>query len=247
MKKIFLLLITFSVVFFTTPESYAQENTECDSPVTFNLGADLVSRYVWRGVEFGVNTPHFQPWASLDLDLKKSGTLSLGCWASYGFNTGFAENDIYLTYAVDTKAGSFGLSLTGYHYPNAGIKFTELDDEGNGAHTIEFAFSYALPMVPLSILISNNIYNDIPDDNSLYAELGYSFSVKDVDASIFIGGASGRSAWHGVATEKFELVNTGFTLSKSIGITDQFELPLSVSWVFNTHTKKTFLIMGVSL
>ncbi len=35
----------------------AQEKTS-----GFSLGADLVSRYIWRGVDFGGPSPHIQPY-----------------------------------------------------------------------------------------------------------------------------------------------------------------------------------------
>ena len=46
-------IILIAICFFTLNESKAQD-----------LGADLVSSYVWRGTQFGSGA-HIQPWVSL--------------------------------------------------------------------------------------------------------------------------------------------------------------------------------------
>ena len=42
-----------------------------------DLGADVVSSYVWRGTQFGSGA-HIQPWVSLS-----TGDLEVGAWGSF--------------------------------------------------------------------------------------------------------------------------------------------------------------------
>ena len=62
-------LLNFIITMFNTNTFYAQD-----------LGADLVSSYVWRGTQFG-SGPHIQPWVSLS-----KGDLELGAWGKFSNN-----------------------------------------------------------------------------------------------------------------------------------------------------------------
>jgi hypothetical protein len=223
-----------------------------NSKLSFNFGADLVSRYVWRGVEFGTawdnsSTPHFQPNAALGYDLGTGGALTLGFWGSYGFSGNYSENDIFLTYAINTKAGGFGITFTDYYYPYLDIPFSDFKKDGKGAHTFDAEFTYTLPEAfPLSLMVSNNIYNDAPGQKSLYIEANYPFTIQNVQMGLFVGAAKGPSVWHSISTDHFEFCNVGFKASKSVKITQDFSLPLGVYWIYNAHLKDTHLIFKVS-
>ena len=64
LKLTSLLVAVFSI--FNLNEAKAQD-----------LGADLVSSYVWRGTQFGSGA-HIQPYVSLS-----TGDLELGAWGSF--------------------------------------------------------------------------------------------------------------------------------------------------------------------
>lgn len=212
------------------------------SPFAFGMGASVVSRYVWRGNDFG-ESPSIQPYMSVSY-----AGLELGAWSSYPFATessDFNEFDLYLAYSVETGIGNFGATLTDYHYPNAGLSFTNWEGDGNGAHTIEFAMTYSNSNLPISLMAAYNVHND--PDNSLYLELGYSIDVNDVPVNIFVGGAQGTSAWYGISTEKFELINVGLTLSKEIKLWDSYSLPVYASYIINPYIGKGFMVFGISI
>ena len=69
-----------------------------------DLGADLVSSYVWRGTQFGSGA-HIQPWVSLS-----TGNLEFGAWGSFPTTAagGGNELDLYASYSF----GSFGYKST---------------------------------------------------------------------------------------------------------------------------------------
>ena len=130
-------------------KSEVQKST---SRLSFSFGMDLVSRYIWRGIEYGAgedgsSSPHFQPTAAFSLDLGKRGSLSLGVWGSYAFSGNYSESDVYLNYAINTKSGNFSLTFNDYYFPYLGIPVTNFDGKGEGAHTIEAMLAYTLPEV----------------------------------------------------------------------------------------------------
>src|SRR3989338_6056217 len=81
------------------------------SSAQVTVGADVVSRYVWRGVDFG-NSPGFQPAIGYT-----TGSLSIGTWGSYSFagtGTAFSEHDLWASYSFATPPGTFTVLFTDY-------------------------------------------------------------------------------------------------------------------------------------
>lgn len=234
-----------------TEEKTKEESKEEAKPYSFNFGADVVSRYVWRGIELGGSpaVPQIQPYGSFDLDAKSIGAFSLGVWGSYGFTGNYSENDFYLKYSYTTSAGTFSATATDYYYPFIdSLKFSNFKNNGEGAHTMEAAFVYTGPeSLPISLTVSSNIYNDVPDNKSLYVELGYPLEINGTSLNFFAGAAKGPSIWHCVTSDKFEVINLGFNVARDIKITGDFSLPVGMSFVMNPHVKNTYVVFKVSL
>ena len=93
MKRItYLLTFLFgSMMLLTTTLKVRAQEDEKNSPIS--IGVDLMSRYVWRGTDYG-SSPSIQP--SLELGL---GGFALGVWGAYTTNLpGVQELDLYATY-----------------------------------------------------------------------------------------------------------------------------------------------------
>lgn len=225
---------------------YAQNNC------SFDFGADFVSRYVWRGVEFGAvgnqpATPHLQPYGSFSYSFGKS-SLTFGFWASYGLDSKYSENDLYISYAVDSKIGNISITASDYYYPYTGVKFSNFDGDGLGAHTLELNLSYTLPgKHPFSFMISSNVHNDAPDNESLYFQVSYPFTIQKISLNVFAGMANGVSGWHGITSDKFEFINIGLSASKSVKITNEYSIPLSMDWIYNAHLEISYLVFKISI
>lgn len=222
--------------------------------LSFSFSSDIVTRYVWRGNEFGKydwdskSTMHIQPTAALTLTTKSEFAISLGFWGSYGLNGNYSESDLSLNFYMPTNIADLSLTFNDYFYPFYGIPFSNFDGDGLGGHTLELNFSFQLKdKFPLKFMISKNIHNDIKDDKSLYFELGYPIQISDVDIDLFAGIAQGKSIWHNVDVDQFAFVNTGFTAKKSLKITESFSLPVSLSWVYNPHKKITYLVGKITI
>ena len=140
------------------------------------LGADLVSRYIWRGSDFG-NSAAVQPDLSYSRAMG-SGSLAIGAWASWSLTGADAdtvgasanENDLYLTYAN----GPVSVTLTDYYFPGSvgANDFFDYGDKG-GSHTLEILGSVDLTKV--SVTGGINLLGDYSagdDETSFYVELG---------------------------------------------------------------------------
>ncbi|MDX1700436.1 MAG: hypothetical protein R3250_07450 [Melioribacteraceae bacterium] len=227
MKKIYILIV---LSFLLVSLSNVSAN------VSVSGGSDFVTRYVWRGLDFG-NSFSVQPSLSMSV-----GGLEVGFWGSYPFtntSNGSEEMDLYLGYSY----GDFSVLVTDYYFPNSGLRYGLYEEPG--AHTIEVGLSYGgSDSFPISIAAYMNVYND--DDNSVYFEVGYSTVVSDVGVDLFVGGTpGGDNQFYG--TENFNLINIGITASKEISITDKFSLPIFSSYVLNPNLEVAYLIFGLSL
>ena len=125
------------------------------------IGADVVSRYVWRGTDYG-NAAAVQP--SIETTI---GPVALGAWGSWSISPGPAdasgnECDLY----ASTTVGPVGLTFTDYFFPAyAGTdSLLNLD-----IHVFEL--SAGADLGPVSVLAAANMSGD--DDNSTYLELTY--------------------------------------------------------------------------
>ena len=95
----------------------ADKNGICDADEEengsgFDVGGELVSRYLWRGIAFS-NAPAIQPSLSYTFQ-KNDFALEIGSWGSYAFNADAGnEADLYF----NASYGPVSIGLTDYFYP----------------------------------------------------------------------------------------------------------------------------------
>lgn len=197
-----------------------------------SLGVDIMSRYVWRGADFG-NSPSIQPDISLS-----SGNFTIGTWAAIATNGNPAGSEIdwYASYDISAGSGTLSLMITDYTFPE--------DPNGNyfskSSHFIETALAYqGSESFPVSVMTGIFVTND--DDYSIYSELGYSAGGVD----FFMGFTPAKSALYG--TNKAGLINTGIGTSREIRFSEHFTLTLIGQVAVNPYANDTFFLMGFSL
>ena len=224
-------LFGFLLMHLGAPASSAQ---------SFSLGADVMSRYVWRGVDFGESLS-IQPTLEFS-----SGNFAIGSWASYSVSAagaGANEHDLYFSLGL----GPVSIGMTDYYFPAPGATaFFDFEGDGEGAHFFEINVGAGgTEAFPLTVAANVFIHND--PDNSIYLELGYPFSVEDVDLSAAVGIVPQESAFYGTST--FGITVLGLTASKEISITESFSLPVSVMYAINPTpgVERSFLVFGFSL
>jgi hypothetical protein len=245
----FLTLMFWLSCSYTTVS--AQENT---SKSKLDLSADIMSRYIWRGLNLGGSSPSVQP------NLEYScGNLAIGAWGAYSFNPAITnqEVDLYVSYTI---AELFNITATDYFLPNEDTlpnRFFNYRKDETG-HLFEISAKFlGTEKIPLSLMVATNVYGaDAKKSNgdnrySTYVELGYSFNVKDTECSAFMGFTpdkpdidKGETGYYGNGPG---VINLGITASKSIRITDTFSLPVSTSIITNPQAENIFLVFGISL
>ncbi len=188
------------------------------------LGADVVSRYIFRGTDFG-NAATIQPSLSYS-----HGSLEIGAWSSWAITGGAAnENDLYATYSN----GPIAVTVTDYYFPTAvGAEFLNFDADG-GSHTLEIMGTVDLEAV--SVTGAVNVHGD--DDDSIYLEVALPLSgewSEGADVSVAVG--AGNGVYTGADTD-FALVVLSVTASK-----DSY----SASYILNPESELTFLVFGKS-
>lgn len=192
---------------------------------TWNIGAELYNRYIWRGTDFG-NSPVIQPTIEFSY-----GKFTLGAWGSYSTNsnTNGTEADIYASYEFNS---GMNITITDYYFPkepgSAGNYFNY-----NDYHFLEIGASKSFKNFNLS---ANYFING---DNDIYLEARYSF--KKLETFIGIGNNNYTSDGN------FNVCNIGISTKKEIKITDNFMLPLVGSVILNPEREQIFLVVGISI
>ncbi|MFA6400165.1 MAG: hypothetical protein WCX31_00855 [Salinivirgaceae bacterium] len=235
MKKTVTLFFAL-MMFFNFNATFAQEEAE-ESPLS--LGADIVSRYVWRGMQLSTS-PAIQP--SIEYSF---GNLTVGTWGSYSFDhVDNQEVDLFVTYTYE----SFAFTLNDYYSFNTPGNYFEWNNDST-QHAVELMATWSgTESLPLSVTAGVFLYGFDKDDAgknsfSSYVEVSYPFDVKGVTLSPVAGVALNGNMY---ATDGFGLVNLGVKAEKEIEINEKFSLPVSASLLTNPDAGDVFLVFGFS-
>jgi len=271
MKKYVSIPILILLLFIGSGNCLAQDEQKKDCKISFDVGADLVSRYIWRGAQYGGSSPNIQPNIALNL-----GNFQIGNWSSYslGGNNFVQEFDFYAGYTF--LDDMFTVMVTDYYFPDDTVDYNFYNyKKTQTGHVLEGLVSFnGTEKVPLSVMLAVNFYGgdairlyDDPSDTttfntrkgiqySTYAEIGYSFIVKTINVDAFMGfnltkpkaentstGFEGESGYYG---DKIGIINIGLTASRGIPITKHYELPISVSLITNPESKKFYAVFAIN-
>lgn len=214
----------------------AQEN---NNQVEVSIGADLVSKYIWRGQDCGGAS--VQP----SISIAKSG-FSLTAWGSVGFDSDDTE-EIDLTFAYET--GGFSIAITDYWFNYQG----ENDKKGyfkyaahKTPHVFEATIGYDFGPVVLS-WNTNFAGDDYAKENgkraySSYAEAIVPFKLGGFDFAAEVG----LTPWEGAYSSGFNVVNISLGASKEIKVTDSFSMPAFAKLTFNPNEDRAYFAFGLS-
>ncbi len=209
-----------------------------------NVGADIVSGYVWRGVYQEGSGVSVQP--SLGIEYKG---FSIGAWGSTSLSGGFKELDLSVGYEI----AGFTIQATDYWWAGQGASFY---NHYFDSHLIEGALGYHFgEKVPLSLewhtFFAGNLDKDAAGKRkySSYVQIGYDFEIKGIEFTAAVGAAPWNApAWltpHG-DKKGFQISDISLTASKKIRITDHYSLPVFVQAVASPATDDANLIFGIS-
>ena len=192
--------------------SMAQDKVEAD------IGADLVSGYIWRGQDLG--NVSIQPSASVSYK-----GFSLSGWGSVGLDKeDTKEFDLTLGYST----GGFSVSShvfeaqVGYDFGPLAVNwytnFAGADGvKANGDHAYSSYFSIAAP-----------------------------FKLGGLDWSAEIGATPWETSFYNNGASGFEVSNICLGASKEIKITDSYSLPVFAQAIWNPATEGAYFVFGIS-
>ncbi len=236
MKTIKRIVLVF-VAILSISTMKAQE--EGASKASLDLGLDVQSRYIWRGIQLGGNSASAQPWAEFS-----SGGFAIGAWGAYNLG-GLGEGnevDFYMSYAF---SDAFAVTVTDYFFPGEGSGgyFPY-----NNGHVFEAMLSYS---GPIGITVATNFGGAIEDENgdnaySTYVEASYETEIGGTPFSLAIGGVFGDDNGY-YFTDGSGLINITMGTSKEIKFSESFSLPVNAAITLNPDSEDIFLTFGFSL
>lgn len=238
MKKFYIsiLAIVLINISFSTK---AQETTEVKN---INVGADLVSSYVWRGLLF-CEKPSIQPYISYT---NNKGNFTIGSWGSLSNDGSYNEVDFWVSYTLKN------LTVSVWDYSNVykGINYFEYDNKKT-THLIEGILSYKISeSLPLTITAGSFLYgadkkpNDTTFKNnySSYFELAYPIKWKSNEVNLFVG-ATPTDGFYGM--KGFGIVNAGLSTTKQIKFSEDFSMGVSGSLITNPMAEKIYFVLAL--
>ena len=207
--------------------------------VEVNVGADVVSGYIWRGQDLG--NAGIQPTLSVGYR-----GFSLTAWGSAGFSKeDTKEFDLTLGYA----GGGFSVSVTDYWFNNGPGYFHY--GAGNTAHVFEAQVGY-----DFGFLAANWYTNFAGNDGvnrsghrayASYLNLTAPFTLGGLEWAVSVGATPWANTFYNGGAGGFELTDIGIGASKEIRLTDRYALPVFARAIWNPATEGAYFVFGISL
>lgn len=233
LKLVLVRLFVLLLLQIFTSGLFAQSDTIPQFATSVNV--DLVSRYIWRGQEYG-KAPSIQPGLSATWN-----DFTLGAWGAYTLTgTGTQETDFYLSKSF----GPITFALWDYwsFSDTASMDFLDYHQKTT-SHLLEAQVLISGgEKLPFNIMASY-FFHGADTTRSMYLELQYVHSAGSLDM-LFFAGFQPKGEYYGTNAT---FVNLGCTAIKTIKVTDHWSLPLSLSLIANPSAKSAYLVAGISL
>ncbi len=235
-----------------------------DAQVSLGLGSDLMSRYIWRGMNLGDYSPCIQPslWVS-HISKNRKHQLSAEVWGSYPLS-GNSGDEIDLTIGY-TFREMLSLKINDYYITGADpaeeyAYFVYHPDKT--LHVFETVIGFdGTEKIPFTCLFGMNFYGDdarkmLNDSTegsilmSKYLEVGFNFSLHEMEGHLFVGAALDKpdKRYNQVGyyeNERPGIISLGFSLEREITLSEHLTLPLQVSFITNPMHRKAWLVLGI--
>ena len=224
---------------------------QAQDKVTVNGRADFVSNYVWRGSDqnsgFSV-----QPYLGLNY---KGFTLSAnGSQSITNASDGAQEFDVNLSYAYK----GWSLTVSDYWWNGMAAPYGHYSDghhfEGTLAYNFQETCNFPLTLSWSTWFAGDDDYRFNSEGEAKRAFSTYISAAYNINlpADITLTPAIGFTPWEGVYHRHAAITDLSLKASKSLPITQKFELPLFVQVIVAPHdtakqVDKTYLIFGCSL
>lgn len=226
-------------------------NIHClNAQTQINVGADIVSSYVWRGMY--QSGAAIQPMLACEIN-----NFTIASWGSVDFNgQGKKEADITAAYSIR----NFTLSITDYWWagetfsngrPNGKNRYFDLDNHTT-AHILEAGVNYAFSFNENEFMLAwyTMIWGADKKESgnqsySSYLGIGYAFQVKRVNVELNCGISPYKSCQY--LNNDFAVTSASIKGCKEIHLSDKFSLPIYTQLVWNPNREDVHFIFGITL
>ncbi len=232
MKRRSILLAAMSSVamLVTAPEAEAQDSLSVD------ISGELVSRYIWRGMDVGYGVS-LQPTLGLSykgLSLSASGAASV-------HDMDLREIDVMLSYEI----GGFTATLTDYY---SGVDSVSYKDYRRN-HTGELQLDYSFEAVPLTLTWATMLWagekDELDDEGdrmySSYFGVSYEADVRGVTLTPAVG----ITPWEGQYADGFKVMDITLKAEKTVIETERVSVPIYTQTIVSPANKKAYLVLGI--
>ena len=221
------------------------EKVQAGEKVEASVGADLVSRYVWRGQDLGGVS--VQP----TIELGWNG-LSLSAWGSVGFTREDTEEiDLTLGY----ERGGFSVSVTDY-WTNEGPGYFHYGARST-SHVFEAQVGYDFGWAALN-WYTNFAGGDGQTESgkraySSFLSVNVPFALAGIDWNVEVGAVPWATDYYNATDEEssgangFEVTEVSLQATKELPVTTSFTLPVFARVTWNPATEGAYFVFGLSL
>lgn len=264
MKQLKKYIVSIALICSISGYLFAQD----DSPIQF--GADVMSRYIWRGINVGGNSPSIQPWMKFTVNPKDTThSIALGVWGAVSTSQlSTQEVDLLFSY---TYKNMITFWFTDYFFPSdlllARNKYFNYNSKTtghvfepcitfNGTEKIPFTFNFSMNIYGADkrrkILADTGGYTDGKIFMTKYVEVGYRKNIKGVDFCSFVGAVLddpkeeiGELGFYG-DNRSAGIINVGIKACKKIKITEKYSLPVQAQFIVNPEAENAYFVFGIS-
>lgn len=215
---------------------------KAESDFEGSIGADFVSRYIWRGQDLG----HVSVQPTLGVSYKG---LSLTAWGSVGLTESSDTKEFDLTLAYST--GGFNIGITDYWFsagqdPDARYFLYKAHKtnhifEGN----IGYDFGFLGAQGYVNFAGNDGLNKSGKRAYSTYLEIAAPFKFVTCDWTVALGAVPMATTTYG--TSGFAVTNVSLKATKDIKVTDTFSIPLFAQVIGNPCSQKAYLVFGFTL
>ena len=219
---------------------------EAGNEVEAHLKADVVNKYIWRGLDLG----HVSLQPEMSVGWRG---LSLSAWGSVGLNDKNDNSEIDLTLSYETGGLSFGIvdywndaNDKRYFYYKTMVSTNRQDGTG---HSFEGFVSYDFGPLTASwqTFFAGNDYQE--DDGkraySSYFELTAPFTLATCNWDAAFGLVPWKCDYYD--TSGFSVTNLSLRATKDIQISKSFALPLFGQLIANPASQHFYFVFGFTL
>ena len=254
MKKVLLILVAA----FAVQINIAQEKTLKDGPVDFSV--NIQSNHLWRGLVI-TDKPVVMVFTSIKLN--ESGSFTTGFWGGMATsNDSDGTHYKEINYFVQYAANGFSIGLWDL-FNTRGVTSPDVWDykKETSGHLLDFRTSYHFgESFPLTLEADFLLFGsgdsqfdtngDFEQRTSSYVQVSYPLvSDSKVNVTGYVGtgfSLNGDTHLYGDGKENFDIVNIGFTASKTLKLSN-LNIPVSATTMWNPSNKIARVQLAVTL